>query len=227
MSVEQDPSLPARRRAAAAVPTRAYPSGRRGRSRLGRGVPQSIFGEVLAQSAVDTRPALTATRRRSLRSQRRRQERRCCADRAVVLRLPAGSLAWPTRRSSRPARVPRLFIDANPAPSCCGSSELQTQSAVGTGRGLVGDTKKMSVRLRRRVRRRRSSAPAGADDVRHARNLTRAINVLYGAPLFASDLATDTDNNWTDISGGRRPRLHRLDLRLLLQASRAARPGQS
>ena len=40
----------------------------------------------------------------------------------------------------------RLFIDANTGGELLRFSQLQTQSAIGTGRGLIGDTKKLSVR---------------------------------------------------------------------------------
>ena len=95
----------------------------------------------------------------------------------------------------------RLFIDANTGAELLRFSELQTQSAVGTGRGLVGDTKKMSVR---------SQAGAFvADDRLRPPSLTTydmrgqsgcARSTCWTArPLFASDLATDSDNAWTDI----------------------------
>ena len=59
-------------------------------------------------------------------------------------------------------------------------------------------------------------------------NLTRdAERVVRGyAAVSRRTSATDTDNNWTDIADRRCPRLHRLDLRLLLQASRTSRAGQ-
>ena len=95
----------------------------------------------------------------------------------------------------------RLFIDANTGGELLRFSELQTQSAVGTGRGLVGDTKKMSVR------------PLGGAFVADDRlrpptlvtydmrnNFNRMLLVLDGlVPLTSADLATDTDNTWTDI----------------------------
>ena len=95
----------------------------------------------------------------------------------------------------------RLFVDANTGAELLRFSELQTQSAIGTGRGLVGDTKKLSVR---------STAGAFVADDRlrppslltydMRNNLLRTLNVLDGfVPLSVSDLATDTDNAWTDI----------------------------
>ena len=95
----------------------------------------------------------------------------------------------------------RLFVDANTGAELLRFTEIHTQSAVGTGQGLVGGTKKLSMR----------SQAAGfvADDRLRPPLLTtydmrgdlnRTVNVVFGgAPLFPADLATDADNVWTDI----------------------------
>ena len=86
-----------------------------------------------------------------------------------------------------------------PALNLCGLSEIHTQAAVGTGRGVLGDTKKLSVF--------RQGSTFLADDQHRPPilttfdlrgNLGRAISVWTGGALFASDIATDADNNWTD-----------------------------
>ena len=95
----------------------------------------------------------------------------------------------------------RAFIDAASGVELQRYSMLQKQSAVGTGRGVVGDTKKMSVL-------RQGGAFLADDQLRPPvlttfdmrGNLNRALNVLIGAPLFASDVASDTDNDWTDLA---------------------------
>lgn len=93
----------------------------------------------------------------------------------------------------------RVFIDATTAQEVFRINEFQSQAAVGTGRGVLGDQKKISV-----------SSEAGAYfaddqlrppqlrtfDMRDA--LRRTIDVVGGAPLFASDRATDSDNVWAD-----------------------------
>jgi thermolysin len=67
---------------------------------------------------------------------------------------------------------------------------------------VIGDTKKMSVRLQGGVYL--ADDPLRPPvlltfDMRN--NLLHALNVVFaGAPLFVSDLASDTDNNWTDVS---------------------------
>ena len=102
---------------------------------------------------------------------------------------------------SRSGSVFRLFIDANTGAELLRFSEIQTQSAVGTGRGLVGDTKKMSTRplAGAFVADDRLRPPSLLTyDMRN--NFNRLLLVLDGlVPLTSADLATDTDNTWTDI----------------------------
>ena len=100
------------------------------------------------------------------------------------------------------------FIDAHSGDLVLQRSDLKTQKAtlpctqceIGEGDGVLGDRKKMSVR----------SAPSvylAHDQLRPPDlltfdmqgNLTKTINFLNGVvPLFESDLASDTDNVWTD-----------------------------
>ena len=167
------------------------------------GVAQSIFGEVPQGLSLDTRPGLSATaaERVSLdlggagATLLRRPEL------VILVETPVGPrLAYMTVVSAKPS-VFRLFVDANTGSELLRFSELQSQSAVGTGQGLVGGTKKMSVR---------SQAGAFVADDRlrppllttydFRGHLARAESVIFfGAPLFPSDLATDSDNQWTDI----------------------------
>jgi thermolysin len=204
VSVEQDPSLPARlvermQQYYEGVPIFGVQIVRDSDA----GVAQSIFGEIPQAFTLDTRPTLTvAAAERAILD--------LVGDSGRLLRrvdltiLPmAGSqprLAY-TTVASTPGAVFRLFVDANTGSELLRFSELHTQSAVGTGRGLVGDTKKLSVR---------SAAGAFLADDRlrppslttydMRNNLTRVLNVLDGLiPLTTADLATDSDNTWTDI----------------------------
>jgi len=100
-----------------------------------------------------------------------------------------------------PDNVFRMFVDANSGAELLRYTEVQTQSAVGTGTGLVGGTKKMSVRSQAGgfVADDRLRPPLLTTyDMRG--NLLRTVSVAFdGAPLSASDLATDSDNVWTDV----------------------------
>ena len=178
VSVERDPSLPVRlvermQQYYQGVPIFGAQIIRDSDS----GVAQSIFGEVPQTFMLDTRPALAGA----------------AAEQAIVaaaggsgtlLRrieltiLPmAGSeprLAYQTVVST-PGSVFRLFIDANTGSELLRFSELQTQSAVGTGQGMVGDRKKMSVALQAGAFVADDLLrPPVLEDVRHARQSSTA-----------------------------------------------------
>jgi bacillolysin len=118
----------------------------------------------------------------------------------IVLPLDAGEhrLAyWVV--VSRDAAVDRVFIDAGSGAELLRYSEIQTQGAVGTGTGVLGDAKKVSSVL--------EGGAYWADDQLRPPvlktfdmrgNLGRLLQVLTGAALFANDRASDTDNSWDD-----------------------------
>jgi thermolysin len=94
----------------------------------------------------------------------------------------------------------RVFIDANSRAEILRYSAIETQSAVGTGRGVNGDTKKLAVR-------QQAGAFLADDQLRPPvlatfdmrGNLNRALDVAFlGSPLFVSDVASDSDNDWND-----------------------------
>jgi len=92
------------------------------------------------------------------------------------------------------------FIDANSGAIVRTLDAIQRQSAIGSGTGVLGDTKKMSVTS--------ASGTFLANDALRPphlvtydmrSNLQRTIDFLNGlVSLNAADLATDTDNVWTD-----------------------------
>ena len=201
--VEQDPSLPSRTVERLQQYYQGIPVwGAEVVRDLDGGVPVSIFGDVSAQLNLDTTPALTADAAR--------QTFLASVASATLLRPVNLVVFRPQTGDARLAymsvvagtnEVFRAFIDAGSGAELQRYSLLQKQSAIGTGRGVVGDTKKMSVR------------PQGGTFVADDRlrppvlttfdmrgNLNRAFSVLIGAPLFASDIASDTDNDWTDVS---------------------------
>jgi thermolysin len=165
-----------------------------------RGVPTSIFGELSAAPDAETRPALT----REAATERLSGSAGATLLRPValvVLRLESGEhrLAY-TSVVSRDNQVDRVFVDAGSGVELLRYSSIHTQESVGTGRGTIGDTKKMSVLLQ-------GGTYLADDQLRPPvlttfdlrGNLTRALNVAFlGTPLFASDVASDSDNDWTD-----------------------------
>jgi thermolysin len=97
--------------------------------------------------------------------------------------------------------VVRIFIDAESGAELLRYSELQSQSSVGTGRGLVGDMKKLSVsRLGGLFVADDKLRPPALTTFDLRGNLARAVSVVFdGTPLLATDVANDSDNEWTDI----------------------------
>lgn len=97
--------------------------------------------------------------------------------------------------------VNRVFVSAQTGAELLRFSEIQTQAAVGSGRGVLGDTKKLSVL--------RQSGTYVADDQHRPPvlttfdmrgNLNRALTLLNGATPLLSDVASDGDNDWSDVA---------------------------
>jgi thermolysin len=120
----------------------------------------------------------------------------------VIVRRDNGEhrLSFTGLVSTGTGRVVRSFVDAHTGEEILRHDEIQTQAAVGTGTGVLGDRKKVS-----------SSRQFGtfltSDLLRPPRLVTydfrgdlfRAVNVVeFGASLFDSDLASDVDNEWED-----------------------------
>ncbi len=167
-----------------------------------RGVPTSIFGDVSASFALDTEPGLTAdSARQTILSRAPSGATLLRPVDLVVLRGESGvhHLAY-TSVVSGGNQVDRVFIDARAGAELLRYSSIQRQEAVGSGRGTIGDTKKMSVL-------RQGGTYVADDQLRPPvlttfdlrGDLSRALNVSFlGAPLFPSDVAADSDNDWTD-----------------------------
>jgi thermolysin len=169
-----------------------------------RGVPQSMFGELSADLDVDPQPGMGAEAAERLLLSRQPSGAALLKRAALtIVRLATGEhrLAY-TAVVSADRRVFRVFVDASSGAELLQYSSIHTQAAVGTGRGTLGDLRKMSVL--------RQGGVYIADDQHRPPvlttfdmrgNLTRAINVIdNGAPLFVSDIASDSDNAWTDMA---------------------------
>jgi len=170
---------------------------------LDRGVPVSIFGDLSTQLDLDTQPGMTVDAASQLLLSRAASGAALLRPLTlVVLRQESGEprLAYTSVVASS-NQVFRVFIDARTGAELLRYSSIRKQASIGTGRGVIGDTKKMSVRLQ-------GGVYLADDPIRPPVLLTfdmrnnkiRALDVLFGAPLFLSDVASDTDNNWTDVS---------------------------
>ncbi|MCA1560525.1 MAG: M4 family metallopeptidase [Acidobacteria bacterium] len=167
------------------------------------GVTESIFGALHTVSGISTRPRLSAPEAR--KAFETLSGRPLLPDREIELvilpRDEAGyALAYRTH-VWRDGRWMHTFLDAHSGAIVLEYSDRKTQAAaVGTGTGVLGDTKKVSA----------SSISGGfvADDALRPPtlvtydmqgNFVRADAYLDGVYQPAtSDIANDTDNVWTD-----------------------------
>jgi len=111
-------------------------------------------------------------------------------------------LAWRARAVTDRADIVQYFLDASSGAVLRQYSDRQTQAAVGTATGVLGDRKKISASgstghfLARDLLR---PALIQTDDLKGDAN--RVNDFLIGTiPLAASDIAADGDNVWTDGS---------------------------
>src|SRR5262245_36700395 len=169
-----------------------------------RGVTLSLFGELSPELTLSTDAALAADAAGArILAGGGADATLVRAPELVILRQASGEhrLAYVAVLST-PRDVARIFVDANTGAELLRYSEIERQSAVGTGRGVLGDTKKISTLLVARTffTDDQLRPPFLATfDMRG--NLTRALNVIVrGAPLVPSDRASDTDNTWTDVA---------------------------
>ena len=170
-----------------------------------RGVPLSIFGALAPDLSLSVAPAFDAAGAGvRLRGLVVGDPVVLVAPELVVLRLDSGEyrLAY-TGVLSHGSGIDRLFIDAQTGAELMRYSEIQRQQpAVGTGTGVLGDRKKLSVQ---------SSAgtylafdqhrPPTIETFDMRGNLTRTKSLLTGLlPYTVSDLASDSDNIWSDVA---------------------------
>jgi len=165
----------------------------------------SVFGTIHPDIAIDATPALSMEQARAravaLTGGQLLPDRE--PELLVLPREDGDSapyvLVWQVQVATR-GDVFGLFIDAKTGAEVQRITHIQTQSAVGSGRGAFGDEKKISVN--------RVGGAYFADDrlrpptivtLDMRGNLIRTLNILDGVTNAGqSDIASDTDNNWTD-----------------------------
>ncbi|HEY7510889.1 MAG TPA: M4 family metallopeptidase [Vicinamibacteria bacterium] len=162
----------------------------------------SVFGTLYEGLDVDTTPAVGADRAVAIVEGRAGVDIGPGREPALrVLPLATGgyALAWRLRAATG-AGVRLYYVGARDGRVILERDDSHTQSAVGLGTGVLGDTKKMSVRpgaggfvAEDRLR----PPPLRALDMRG--DLFRTLRFLNGALGDAGeDLARDDDNTWTD-----------------------------
>lgn len=164
----------------------------------------SVFGTLYDGIDVDPRPALTpdqaADAVEKLSGAELGPSR---VPQLVVLPLEDGRFALTyTVRVFEGASLSRYFVDARTGALVRKRDELMQQASSGTGTGVAGDRKKMSV-LRNGPNYLASDALRPPDLITFdlKGNLLKVINFLNGAQsLFEADIALDSDNVWTDAA---------------------------
>ena len=169
-----------------------------------QGVVHSMFGNVYAGIDISPDPRITPEAVKSTVTQLAGAEQGTATDpELVVLPIDDGAsfrLAWRMRAVTDRMDIVQYFLDAESGALLRQYSDRQTQSAVGRGTGVLGDSKKISV--------------SGASGNFTARDVLRpplvetddmngdpirTVNYLSGRlSLGPADIAADTDNNWTD-----------------------------
>jgi thermolysin len=168
---------------------------------LNGGQVVSVFGNVYDNIEIDTTPAVDADRAVEIVEERAGVELGPEQIPELVILPHDGqyTLAWRLRAMSRDD-VREYFVDAERGGMALDYSDLQTQSAVGRGTGVLGDTKKVSVRTSdgqfTAVDELRPPSietyDMKGDHIRSQDYLNRVVQ------LGQSDLARAADNTWTD-----------------------------
>jgi bacillolysin len=168
-----------------------------------RGVPISVFGELASPDLqISTQPALSSDDARARLLRAGGSEARILGSlELVIVEVETGvyRLAY-TAVVSDDADIVRSFVDAQTGVELLRYRDIQTQAAVGTGRGVLGDMKKLSVAANAgtyiafdRLR------PPVIETFDMRGNLPRFKAWWIGLlPFFVGDLASASSNVWTD-----------------------------
>jgi Zn-dependent metalloprotease len=170
------------------------------------GATESIFGTIYEGIDVDPSPAIDEDRAREILATRLGHE---IGDRIVpelvVLPLDAGgyALTWRFRVVER-GDTRQYFVDARTGATRLEYSDRKTQAAVGRATGVLGDSKKISVRAASgQFQTRDDLRPPTIETYDMKGDPVRTNNFLDGRiNLSSNDLASDSDNDWTDGAVG-------------------------
>jgi thermolysin len=171
---------------------------------LAGGQTLSVFGAIYSGLNLDVTPALTAEQAgavlekltgRALGAQH--------APELMILPLDSGgyALAWRARVMT-PGALTMYFVDARSGEILLQFSDLKTQTAIGRGKGVLGDDKKVSATaIGGQYYAIDALRPPQIVSYDMRGNLTRTLDFLNGITgLGVDDVAVDGDNDWTDGS---------------------------
>ena len=166
------------------------------------GATESIFGTIYEGIGLDPSPQLDEDRARAILAGRIGHAiDDQTAGELVVLPLDRGgyTLAWRFRVVGR-ADTRQYFIDARTGATALEYSDRKTQAAVGRATGVLGDSKKISVRaVSGQFQARDDLRPPAIETYDMKGDPVRTDNVLIGrVNLSSNDLGADSDNDWND-----------------------------
>jgi bacillolysin len=168
----------------------------------------SLFGNIYDNVATDPSPTVSPGRAREIVAARAGVELGPSREpELVIVPLENGeyALTWRLRAVSGPD-IREYFVDARSEAIVFEYSDLQTQrqGVVGRAQGVLGDSKKISVSASGgRFQANDLLRPPALTTYDMQSNLQRVEDFLNGlVNLNDNDIASDTDNNWTDGAVG-------------------------
>jgi thermolysin len=167
-----------------------------------RGEAVSLFGSFDSPEATVASPHITADAATAV-VERAAGVHLGASRRATLVWAPVGGnycLCYTTRAFGADARMTRYFVDAQTGAIVRSLDETKHQAAVGTGRGVLGDEKKLSTQTVAGGFMAQDLLRPPVLSTYDMRGDVRAvIDILNGDRSFLwSDLAIDGDNDWTD-----------------------------
>ena len=169
-----------------------------------QGVVLSLFGNIYEGIDIPPDPAVSAGAIKATVNRLAGQEQGPQNEpELVVLPIDDGAsfrLAWRMRAVTDGMDVMQYFLDAGSGTLLRQYSDRRSQSSVGRGIGVLGDNKKISVSgASGNFTARDLLRPPSLETDDMKGDPTRVVNYLNGRlALGATDVAGDTDNNWTD-----------------------------
>jgi bacillolysin len=170
------------------------------------GATESVFGTIYEGITLDPSPRIDDDRAREILAARVGHDiDDRTAGELVVLPLDGGgyTLAWRFRVVSH-ADTRQYFIDARTGATVLDYSDRKTQAAVGRATGVLGDSKKISVRSASgQFQTRDDLRPPTIETYDMKGDPVRTDNFLIGrVNLSSNDLGADSDNDWSDGAVG-------------------------
>jgi thermolysin len=170
------------------------------------GVTESIFGTIYQGIDIDPSPTIDEDHARELLLSRLSGSvNPNVRGELVVLPLDAGgyALTWRFRIVQR-ADTRQYFVSAQNGQTVLDFSDRKSQAAVGRALGVLGDTKKISVRAASgQFQSRDDLRPPTIETYDMKGDPARTDRFLDGfINLSSNDLGTDSDNDWTDVAIG-------------------------